>query len=146
MWEKNSMITLAMRSSQKRPMSNDQLFISTQINHDKSSYITLAVINDYLGRGRIINGDGLISTKTIVHELSRDDNKEWPKKGLLPSAFLMQSIRSSTRLELQTGPLPNMAQASHMLLHLTAPWSNHCRYTRHIEERFERHWKAQNSY
>lgn len=38
------------------------------------------VINDYLGRGRIIDVDHLLYMKTIVHKLSGDDKKEWPNK------------------------------------------------------------------
>lgn len=38
--------------------------------------ISPAVINDYLGRGRIVNADCPPSMKTIVHELSEDDKKD----------------------------------------------------------------------
>lgn len=52
--------------------------------HDFS--ISPEVINEYLGRGRIIIADRLV--QAIVDELLGCDDKVWPKNGLFPLTYL----------------------------------------------------------
>lgn len=58
------------------------------------------VINDFLGRGRIIYANSLSSMKTIVYVMSRDDKNVWRKNGLLPSPFLGAKYPVLNRIEI----------------------------------------------
>ena len=50
--------------------------------------ISPGVINEFLGRGKIITADRVPSLDIIAQEITGDETKVWPSKGTLPSSDL----------------------------------------------------------
>lgn len=60
--------------------SNEYMKVHVQ---DHCFWFSSAIINDYLGRGRLITVDRVSSLKTIVKEITGNVHDDWPSKGLL---------------------------------------------------------------
>lgn len=58
--------------------------------HVLGNYFGLSptIINNYLGSGRLINGDCILSMKTIAQEITENIHDDWSAKGLLIASNL----------------------------------------------------------